>query len=310
MILQLLLLLIGILLAAGLGLLVWCCGRRGVPDYWDASALLSHGFGARRDEILAGKAWLETQQLERIETFSDDELVLRGTFLRRKKGALGTIVLLHDTRSSWKLDFSGIAKFLYEQGYQLLFADQRAHGGSRGLWTTYGIWERFDVRGWTSYLTMRFGDSHSIWIYGCGMGGTAALMASSLELSGVVRGIIAEDAYSEPYEHLKRGAENYFSPLPVSPALWLLDRFAAAFVGFSLGSYSAVTALKESRYPILLIHGTDNRRTPIAVAESLQGSAPEGTCGLLRVNGADKGLCRATDPEAVQDALRRFFRDA
>ncbi len=309
MILRLSLFLLAFLLASGGGLLLWCCGRRGVPDYWDASVILSHGQGARRDDVLAGKAWLETQHLEQVETAADDELKLRGTFLRKKKGALGTVLLFHDSRSSWRLDFSGIAQFLFEEGYQLLLVDQRAHGRSGGFWITYGIWERFDVRAWTNYLAMRFGDDHSIWIYGFGMGGTAALMSASLELSGVVRGIISEDAFSDPFDQLRRRAAAVFSPLPVAPALWLLHFFASVFVGFGLRDYTAATALSESSYPVMMIHGTENRRVPVTVAMSMQKRCREGMGGLLLVDGADYGQCRCTDPEGVKAALQRFFRD-
>ena len=309
MILRALLLLLALVPAAGLGLLLWCCGRRSVPDFWQESALLTRGKGRRREEVLAGKAWLERQHLEPVETESDDELRLRGTFLRKKKGALGTVLLLHDFRSSWKLDFSGLARFLYEEGYQLLFVDQRAHGESRGFWSTCGIWERYDVRGWTNYLAMRFADTHSIWIYGCGMGGTAALLASSLELSGVVRGIIAEDAWSSPYRWLKHRADAFFSPIPTAPALRLMDLCAWVFVGFSLRDLDAEQAVAESAYPILLIHGTENRRVPLTVPLKIQARAPAGRCGLLKVEGAGEGLCRAVAGQQVEDALRRLFRE-
>ena len=165
--------------AAGLAMVLAVCRRRKIPDYWDETVLLTRGKGARRDEVLSGKAWLEERRLEPVETESDDELRLCGVFLRQRKPK-GTILMVHGCRSSWKLDFSGIARFFYERGWQLLMVDERAHGASGGRCCAYGVWERYDVRGWTNYLAMRYGDEHRILIYGFGMGGAAALMASSL----------------------------------------------------------------------------------------------------------------------------------
>lgn len=301
----LLFLLLLALFAGGLGLVIVACGRRKVPDYWDETALLTHGKGARRDEVLQGKAWLEKQRLEPVETESDDELKLRGVFLRRKDPR-GTVLLLHGCRSSWKLDCSGYARFFYERGWQILMADQRAHGASGGRRCTYGVWERYDVRGWTNYLAMRFGDGHRIFVYGFGMGGTAALSASALELYGDVRGVIAEGAYTTPWDVLQAYLERQLH-LPAAPLLWLLNLFTGLLEGFGLRDQNAADAAAESAYPILLLHGTEDVEVPIEMARRIAHSG-RGNVTYLPVEGGGHGTCHSTDPERVETAITDFLR--
>ena len=302
--LPLLFLLLLALFAAGFVLVAVVCGRREIPDYWDETMLLTRGKGARRDDVLQGKAWLEQQRLEPVETESDDELKLCGVFLRQKKPK-GTVLMFHGCRSSWKLDCSGYARFFYEKGFQLLMADERAHGASGGRRCAYGVWERYDVRGWTNYLAMRFGDEHKIIVYGFGMGGAAALMASSLELYGDVRGIVAEGAYTTPRDVLQTYLERQLH-FPCAPLLWLLNLFTELLEGFGLSDQSAADAVRESGYPVLLLHGTEDAEVPIELARRI-ARAGWSNVTFLPVEGGGHGTCRSAAPAQVEAALEEFM---
>lgn len=294
-------------LGAGGFLLYWVCGRRKIPDYWEEKQLLSHGHGARRGDVLAGKAALEKRRLYPVETESDDEKPLRGLLLPRKKDAKGAVILFHDRHGSWKLDCSGLAAFLHAQGYHVLLPDQRAHGRSGGLLGTMGLWERFDVRAWTGFAALRFGEDAPLWIGGVGMGGTAALMAAPLALEGNVRGIFSAGAYTQPRALLQWRAAQH-TPLPAEPLLLPMEGFLYLFSGVSLREYSAVAALRETACPVLLFHGTGDRSVPVSMARELADAAgKKGT--LVEIEGADHGCCRLTDPERVERALLDFLNN-
>ena len=269
--------------AAGVFLLFFFCGRQ-------------RGAAAPEDD-----PWLETVRTERVRIDSDDELELHALLVPRK-GAKGTVLLFHNARSSWKRDFfPWAARFYHEKGYQLLLADQRAHGASRGRWTTWGIWERFDVRGWTNYVSFRFGDAHPMFLTGKGMGAAAVLMASSLDLPGNVRGIVADSPYDTPYKALWRAVADD-TPLPAGPLLWLLNAFTSLFIGFRLKEYGAVAAVKETRLPILLLQGP---KAPKAAGREIAGACA-GDCALLRVEDENS---RAAAEAAIAEFLEKHLRD-
>ena len=282
------------------------CMRRAVPDYWDEAELARFG-SARKQEILSGKAWLEGRRFDPVWTRSDDERRLDGVLLPRRRPK-GTVLCFHDCRASWKLDFSGVARFLHEQGYQLLLIDQRAHGRSKGRCITYGVWERFDVRAWVSFAAERYGEERPLYLYGKGMGATAALMASALELPGNVRGIIAEGGFTSPYRFLEHTLSARWKWPAVRPLLALLNAYTSLIVGFGLRDRSADEDVRESPYPILLIHGEADEEVPVETARQILAEIP-GKKRLLAVEGAGHGAAHAVAPELVEGAVAEFLEE-
>ena len=61
-----------LLFAAGAGVLFYACGRRAVPDLFDPDVLDKCGYSMVKDDVLAGKDWLEHRAdvLPWIEKFS------------------------------------------------------------------------------------------------------------------------------------------------------------------------------------------------------------------------------------------------
>ena len=292
---------------SGAALLLYCCGRRRLPEFWDASVLLRMGAGSRRGAVQEGKAWLEAHSAETVETRADDDVPLRGLFLPQKVTGRGTVLLLHDVRSSWKLDCPEAAGFFFSRGYQVLLADGRAHGASGGRWTTYGIWERFDVRSWTEYLAQRFGETHRIWIYGVGMGGAAALMAAPLDLSGDVRGIMAESVYNSPWRFVNLRLGQHLQPLPAAPLTALLNLSCFLTRGFGLRDSSAEQGIRESEYPLLLLFAEKGELLAPEDIRNLAAANPGGLTTLFRAEGAQRGACWQMDRERLTAAVLAFL---
>ena len=47
-------------------------------------------------------------------------------------------------------------KRLYEEGYNLLYIEHRAHGSSEGTYTSFGILERRDVKAWAEFINEKY----------------------------------------------------------------------------------------------------------------------------------------------------------
>lgn len=290
---------VGLLAAAGVAaaaLFFGVCGRRKPKP--------PEGEDPLRVEKLRCKAWLEQRNTDGVWTLSDDELRLEGIHIQRRRPK-GTVVLFHDCRSSWEQDFSGIVPFLWERGYRLVLTDARAHGASRGRFFTYGTWERFDVRSWANFAAERFGDTQPVFLYGAGMGATAALLAAQLELPGNVRGVIAEGGCVSPYADLQRRLSRH-PVLPAGPALRVLNAVTTVFAGFGLKDADTLAAVQDTGYPILLLHGGADEITPAEDARRLH-SACSADKRLWIVEGAGHGLCHVTDPEGMENAIGDFL---
>lgn len=285
------LLVIALLAAAGLGAyLLWdfCLRRRA---------------GKAADDPELAK-WLKGAAGESVSVTSDDELTLWGTFFPRK-GARGTVLLLHGRLERWETGLFAPARHFRESGYQLLCAEQRGHGRSGGRYATYGIWERFDVRAWLHFLSWRCGEEHPVFIYGRSEGAAAALMACALDNPGSLRGVVAEGGYDLPraYVAARLGAQGF--PFPEALAAYL-SGCASVLLGFGLRDYRALDAMRESACPVLLLRGGDDPFVPASDAERLREACAAGGA-LLTVDGAGHGECWEAGGARVRDAVEAFL---
>lgn len=294
-----------LLFAAGAGVLFYACGRRAVPDLFDPDVLDKCGFSMVKDDVLAGKDWLEHRETEELELMSYDGKLLHG-LLVPCENARGTIILFHGWRSSWKLDFGSVLPLYHSLGLNLIICDQRAYGKSEGLFTCFGVKERHDVVSWATYACQLFGEEHSLLLGGISMGASTVLMASGLDIPGNVRGIIADCGFSSPYDIMESVIRTRFRGVPVRPTLWLMGMFTRVFAGFGLKEASTFDAVAKAKTPILFIHGTADRFVPPEMSERAYElcAAPK---KLVLIEGAGHGLSYPVDKERVTDALFEFI---
>ena len=195
---------------------------------------------------------LRKRNCEFVTVTSFDGLTLSGRYYHIKDGAPLDIGF-HGYRSSCMTDFAGGSEMSFDMGHNLLLVDQRAHGKSQGSTISFGIRERFDVLTWVQYAIDRFGPDTQILLYGVSMGGATVLMASDLELPENVKGIVADCPYSSAMVIILHVGKKM--PIPN----WLIRPFvilgAKVFGGFDINETDAYRAIKNTKLPVLIIHG-------------------------------------------------------
>ena len=290
---------------SGWFLLDFTCGRRKQPDPLEEKTIHDRGFDWFKDQILAGKAWLEGKEKEELSITSHDGLTLRALFVPNP-AAKGTLLLFHGWRSSWKTDFIVSLPFYYEQDMNLLLVDQRAQNSSEGHYMTYGVLEHRDAGAWVECMAKRLGREHPLFLGGLSMGASTVLMASDLEFDANVRGIIADCGFTSPREIIRCVASrNKWIPLDLSTVL--LEFFARRFAGFSLTEKSTVDALRRTKLPVLLFHGIADTFVPPEMSrENYEACASEKE--MLLVEGATHGMSYVVAPEKVKAMIAAFFQ--
>ena len=241
---------------------------------------------------------------EAIEITSFDGVNLFGRYYHQKDGA-PVILFLHGYRCSGVRDGNGIFLYSRSLGFNVLLADQRGHGKSKGKTITFGIKERYDCLEWVKYLTERFGNKQPIYLSGLSMGGATVLMASELDLPGNVRGVLADCPYSSPKAILCSVIKGM--GFPVKPTYFLAKLGAKYIGGFDVEEASAVEAVQKSRIPILILHGDDDRFVPCHMSKECQqagGSAVD----LVLVKGAGHGMSHCVDAKTYEEAVYAFFQ--
>lgn len=243
--------------------------------------------------------------VERVYIKSHDGLALVGYYHEVKRGA-PVEIFFHGFRGSWQRDFCGITEAAIEVGHNVLFVDQRAHGESEGRVITYGINERKDALRWIEYACRRFGEDTEIVLVGASMGGATVLSCAGLELPKNVKAIISDSAFSSPIGIITKvaGGGTFRNALVRSGA----SLTARVLCGFNLFESSALESVKNSKIPIMLVHGLGDRLVPHEMAEELVASNP--AVRLESFEGADHIQSYLVDSDRYKAAYKDFLKNS
>lgn len=211
---------------------------------------------------------------EEVYIDSYDGLNLFGRYYHVTAGA-PVQIQFHGYKSMGVRDFCGGNKIAREKGHNTIIVDQRSHGKSEGKVITFGIKERHDCVSWANYCKNRFGEDVPVILAGISMGAATVLMSTELDLPSNVKGIIADCPYAVPIEVIKHSSVKMELPGIVKALTEPFAILGAQIFGrFNLVETDAITAVKESKVPILIIHGEDDKIVPCEMSERIYNSAP------------------------------------
>lgn len=259
-----------------------------------------------KETSLASIDWVASHAHEELHVMSYDGKLLHATFLP-KEHAKGTILLFHGYKSCWQIDFGLVLPYYYDTlGYSLLLVDQRAHGSPRGNTSPSAC-----ASAWTSFPGRPIwgkssGRDAPLILGGLSMGATTVLMASCFEFPANVRAIIADCGFTSPYEIAKSVLRRDYPRLPVGLLLPICGLFTKLYAGFGLHDASTIDAVRESRYPILFIHGTGDTFVPCEMTKEAYAACTSEK-ELVLVDGAEHGKSYLVEKGRVEEALCRFL---
>ena len=290
-------------------------------DINDREALKGTAWDQYYDEIQEGIVWISQQEAEDIYIQSEDGLKLHAR-LMDQSGAKGTVLMFHGYRTHPEVDFSASSHVYYECGNRIVHIDQRAAGESEGKYIGFGVLESRDCCLWAQYIANRFGTDQKIILAGLSMGASTVLMATahhedrrvrincspeepmevSMTLPKNVTGIVADSAFSSPYDIIKKRIRTTYHCngrlLTIAIGIW-----SRMLAHYSLKELSVPDVMKHNTIPVLLVHGTEDSNVPVEmtvkIAENCQ--APK---QVLLVKGAEHGTGYLVDNEAYKKALQ------
>lgn len=269
----------------------------------DDTLPMGEKYNAYHEIITACVREVRSLAYEDVYISSYDGLRLHGKYYHQTDGA-PTMLFFHGYRSSTIRDGNGIFLYCHALGFNVLMADQRAHGKSEGKTITFGIRERFDVKSWAEYMVERFGKKQKIYISGLSMGGATVLMAENVGLPEQVIGVLADCPYSSPKEILTTVLKTLGFPVRMT---YFFAKRSAAWIGrFDMEETSAVQAVQESKIPTLILHGDADDFVPCTMSMDCRFAASEHV-RLVLIKGAAHGMSHCADMETYETAMYEFF---
>lgn len=245
---------------------------------------------------------LRDRPCELVTIKAQDGLTLSGRYYHVKDGAPLDIGF-HGYRSSPLVDFSGGSELSFQMEHNLLLIDQRAHGKSQGNTICFGIKERYDLLCWVHYALERFGKEVQIMLYGVSMGGATVLMASNLPLPENVKGIVSDCPYANAMKIICKVAGEM--PIPLFLVKPFVTLGAKIYGGFDINEIDAVEAVKDTKVPILILHGEGDTFVPCEMSEALASANPE-MVQRHTFPGAEHGICYLTDTARYHKLVKEF----
>jgi hypothetical protein len=249
----------------------------------------------------AGKA-----QWAAAEVTAADGAVLRGWIFTPAAPNGSAVIVLHgvgDTRAG----VLGHAAYLLSAGYTVLTPDSRGHGASGGDYITFGVKEAADVHTWADWL---FRNRPVTRLYGMGESMGAGIILESLATEPRLRAVVAECPFVT-FQEIAYDRLIQSTGLP-RPPLWFVIHtgylYAQTRYGLNLRRASPLDAVRATKTPILMIHGTADDNIPYRHSEQLHAANPAAIT-LWLVPGAHHVNALASDPAVYVRRVTGWFAD-
>lgn len=256
------------------------------------------------DFIQKRKEWMKKKHTEDIFVTSDDGLKLHGTLLECENSR-NCVICFHGYTSKGTNDFGALAKFYYQQGFNMIMVDERAHGDSEGTYIGFGVLDRLDVLKWIEYAINHFGNDVNIFLHGVSMGGATVLMASGLNLPSNVKAIIADCAFTSAYDVFSHILKRDYH-IPKFPIMNVTEFMTKCKAGYGYNDVSTLEEVAKTKIPILFIHGENDDFVPVWMSEE-NYKACNSEKELLIVKNADHAESYYTDTDAYENAIKKYI---
>lgn len=247
--------------------------------------------------------WVENTINKKVEVKAKDGITLRGTEYLTDEQSNKWAIILHGYRSTPKSVIS-IGMHFSEKGYNVLIPSMRACSESDGEYIGMGWLDKDDLQGWIN-LIIEQNENAEIILHGSSMGAATVLMASGDNLPTNVKAIIEDSGYTSVWDIFASEAKARFN-LPTFPILNMFKIFANIRANYDIKEASALEQVKNSKTPILFIHGDADNFVPEYMCEELYEAA-NCTKDKLIIHGAGHTDSKYKEPETYYNKIFEFI---
>lgn len=267
--------------------------------------LMGPSFGVLNQKSKAALPAMEAREKEIITVVTPDGLHLPGYFYKCPDGSRDTVVLVHGYNSSPYIDYTTLTPFYLEHGYNVLCTNNRGGKLSDGKYMQFGTAERLDTALWVKELAKRYPDG-DIFLHGCSMGGATVCLMSELDDLPNVRAILSDCSFSSIRDEFSAVCKHMagFEPkLILNTAYWWYKKKN----GHSVDEFTPLKAVAKAKYPVLFVHGRDDRFIPATQGENLFEACASDK-EMLIVPGAGHAASFAIDEKGYGEKALAWFK--
>ena len=217
---------------------------------------------------------------EDIHIRSKDDLLLDGYWMHTTNPT-AVVILVHGI-GSHKEQFLNFSRELAEQGIESVAFDIRAHGRSQGDYVTYGYHEKYDISSIIDYIKSR-SPLTKVGVFGNSLGGAVSLQAMAIDKRikfGIIESTFA-DLEQIVFDYQRNMTDGYGLQSLTNYALHRAGKIA----DFNPREVKPMESAKSIDQPVLLIHGSDDKRISLDNAHMIFNSLATKDKELYVVDG-------------------------
>ncbi|MBN1921209.1 MAG: alpha/beta fold hydrolase, partial [Anaerolineae bacterium] len=173
-------------------------------------------------------------------------------------GAKRTAIFAHGI--TWTLYGSvKYAELFYRRGYNILIYDHRHHGGSGGANTSFGFYEKDDLKACVDWALERCGADCLIGTHGESMGAATVLQHAAIDPR--IAFAVADCPFASAREQFayRLKVEYHLPEWLLLPVASLITRLRA---GWFFSQASPIAVIGQVEAPVLFIHGAEDSYIP------------------------------------------------
>ncbi|MDP4083763.1 MAG: alpha/beta hydrolase [Bacillota bacterium] len=176
------------------------------------------------------------------------------------------IIISHGVTEN-KINSIKYMNLFLKRGFNVLIYDHRRHGESGGKTTSFGHYEKFDLKAVVDWLKHEKGDSIQLGIHGESMGAVTMLLYAGMLCDGADF-YIADCPFSNFKEQLRYRLKIEMK-LPSWPLLPIANLFLRIRDKYSIHEVSPIAFIQNIHHPILFIHSKKDDYILPAMTEEL-----------------------------------------
>lgn len=193
--------------------------------------------------------------------------------------------------------------FFHKKGFNVVVFNLRNHGDSGGHNTTYGHFEKWDLRAISDYLFKTYGKDIHVGLHGESMGGTISMLNMAMD-ERIEFGVI-DSAFSDLPELLLLKLKQD-TGIDSKKLIAFLNLIVKIRSGFTIEDVSPLKELPAISQPILFIHGDEDTYIPPKMTKAMYAFKMDKKF-LYIAEGGKHGTAMGVNPKRYDKELTDFL---